>query len=197
MRWAVGKWGGETIRHLLTRSSVLLQGGLSACWEEEGSETSDQYQVGDSATLRYTHAILTPRSCSSEAWHHRPALRPGELKRNRFQIQYRISHSRFQRRRVRHGASLWCFTWAALLLQGKYKCLKILLGRTLYPFWICFLLGAGCEGGGEDGGKRGVTLGRRKGQRMRKERFICPLWSWLTTDPWTNNNAKLVINVLS
>lgn len=174
MRWAVGKWGGETIRHLLTRSSVLLQGGLSACWEEEGRETSDQYQVGDSATLRYTHAILTPRSCSSEAWHHRPALRPGELKRNRFQIQYRISHSRFQRRRVRHGASLWCFTWAALLLQG-----------------------AGCEGGGEDGGKRGVTLGRRKGQRMRKERFICPLWSWLTTDPWTNNNAKLVINVLS
>ena len=82
---------------------MLLQGGLSACWEEEGRETSDQYQVGDSATLRYTHAILTPRSCSSEAC---PALRPGELKRNRFQIQYRISHSRFQHRRVRHGASL-------------------------------------------------------------------------------------------
>ena len=38
---------------------MLLQGGLSACWEEEGRVTSDPYQVGDSATLRYTHAILT------------------------------------------------------------------------------------------------------------------------------------------
>ena len=38
---------------------MLLQEGLFARWEEEGSETSDQYQVGDSATLRYAHAILT------------------------------------------------------------------------------------------------------------------------------------------
>ena len=106
------------------------------------------------------------------AWQYHRALRPGESKRNRFEIQYRTSltpnliifvfnagRGKWARSRI---LDLGSTSIAGRVLKSL---LRKWLARTWYPFCVCFLSGDCFAWGEEEEGRVGAN--KRNGSEHR------------------------------